>query len=59
MKKMILMTSNEPSEKELGALMHEVALDAKQKASIFKKQLHETIAAEINKARIKLHAMKV
>lgn len=56
---MILMTSNEPSEKELGALMHEVALDAKQKASIFKKQLHETIAAEINKARIKLHAMKV
>ena len=56
---MILMTTNEPSEKELSALMHEVATDAKNKATIFKKQLRETIATEINKARIKLHAMKV
>ncbi len=59
MKKMILMTTNEPSDKELSALMHEVATDAKNKATIFKKQLRETIATEINKARIKLHAMKV
>jgi methylphosphotriester-DNA--protein-cysteine methyltransferase len=58
MGKMILMTTNEPSDKELSALMHEVAIDAKHKASIFKKQLSETIAAEINKARIKLHTMK-
>ena len=58
MKKMVLMTTNEPSDKELSALMHEVATDAKNKAAVFKKQLSDTIAAEINKARIKLHAMK-
>lgn len=56
---MILMTTNEPSDKELSALMHEVATDAKNKATIFKKQLSDTIAAEINKARIKLCTMKV
>lgn len=56
---MILMTNNEPSDKELSVLMHEVATDAKNKATIFKKQLSESITAEINKARIKLRTMKV
>lgn len=55
---MILMTTNEPSDKELSELMHEVAIDAKRKATIFKKQLSETVAAEINKARLKLHNIK-
>jgi hypothetical protein len=59
MGKMILMTTNEPSDKELSALMHEVATDAQKKATIFKKQLSESITAEINKARIKLRTMKV
>jgi inosine/xanthosine triphosphate pyrophosphatase family protein len=58
MEKMILMTTNEPSDKELSELMHEVAIDAKRKATIFKKQLSETVAAEINKARLKLHNIK-
>lgn len=56
---MILMTTNEPSDKELSALMHEVATDAKNKATIFKKQLSESITVEINKARIKLRTIKV
>ena len=53
------MTTNEPSDKELGVLMHEVASEAKKKALLVKKQLTESIALEIQKARLKLHTMKV
>ncbi len=53
------MTSDEPSDKELSVLMHEVATDAKNKAFVFKKQFRDSIAMEISKARIKLRAIKV
>lgn len=53
------MDLKEPSDKELSTLMHEVAFEAKNKAALVKKQLSETIANEISKARVKLHAMKV
>lgn len=59
MERAVLMTTNEPSDKELGVLMHEVASEAKKKALLVKKQLTESIALEIQKARLKLHTIKV
>ena len=59
MERAVLMTTYEPSDKELGALMHDVASEAKKKALLVKKQLSESVAAEIQKARLKYHALKV
>ena len=59
MGKAVLMTTYEPSDNELGLLMHDVANEAKKKALFVKKQLSESIAAEIQKARLKYHALKV
>lgn len=59
MERAVLMTTHEPSDKELGALMHDVASEAKKKALLVKKQLSESVAAEIQKARLKHHALKV
>lgn len=59
MKKAVLMTTYEPSDKELGALMHDVAIEAKKKALQAKKQLSKSVAAEIQKARLKYHTLKV
>ena len=59
MEKAVLMTTHEPSDRELGTLMHDVATEAKRKALQVKKQLSESVAAEIQKARLKYHALKV
>lgn len=56
--KAVLMTTHESSNKEHGVLMYEVASEAK-KALLVKKQLTESIALEIQKARLKLHIIKV
>lgn len=53
------MDFKEPTDKELSSLMREVAHEAKEKATLVKKQLNETIAMEIAKMQIKLHAQKV
>jgi hypothetical protein len=58
MEKTNLMGCGEPSDKELGVLMHEVAIEAKQKAALFKKQLRQTVETEISKARLKLNSIK-
>jgi hypothetical protein len=39
--------------------MHDVANEAKKKALLVKKQLSESVAAEIQKARIKYQTLKV
>ena len=59
MEKAVLMTTHEPSDKELGVLMHDVANEARKKALQVKKQLSESVAAEIQKARLKYHTLKV
>lgn len=59
MQRAVLMTMQEPSDNELRVLMHDVATKAKKKAVIVKKQLRESIATEIQKARLKLHTIKV
>lgn len=59
MEKAVLMTTDEPSDKELAILMHDVASEAKKKALLVKKQFSESIALEIQKARLKLHTVKV
>jgi hypothetical protein len=59
MERAVLMTTYEPSDKELSALMHDVASEAKKKALLVKKQLSESVAAEIQKARLKYHTLKV
>ena len=59
MKKTILMDLEEPTDEELSQLMSEVAHEAKIKATLVKKQFSEAIAIEINKARVRLHALKV
>lgn len=59
MEKAVLMTTDEPSDKELSALMHDVANEAKKKALQVKKQFSESIAVEIQKARLKYHSLKV
>jgi hypothetical protein len=59
MARAVLMTTHEPSDKELSVLMHDVAKEAKKKALFVKKQLSESVAAEIQKARLKYHAIKV
>ena len=59
MKKTILMDLEEPTDKELSRLMSEVAHEAKTKAALVKKQFSEAMAIEINKARVRLHALKV
>lgn len=58
-KAILTTTTHEPSDTDLHALMHEVAVEAKKKAVLVKQQLHESIAVEIQKARLKLHALKV
>lgn len=59
MQRAVLMATYEPSDNELSALMHDVATEAKKKAIVVKKQLRESIAVEIQKARLKLHTIKV
>ena len=59
MKKTILIDLEEPTDKELSRLMSEVAHEAKTKAALVKKQFSEAMAIEINKARVRLHALKV
>lgn len=59
MQKAVLMTTHEPSDKELGALMHDVANEAKRKALSVKKQLSDSVAAEIQKVHLKYNALKV
>ncbi len=59
MQRAVLMTSHEPSDNELSILMHDVATEAKIKALVVKKQLRESIAIEIQKARLKLQSIKV
>lgn len=59
MQRAVLMATYEPSDNELSALMHDVATEAKKKAVVVKKQLRESIAVEIQKARLKLHTIKV
>ena len=59
MEKAVLMTTHEPSDKELSALMHDVANEAKKKALQVKKQFSESIAVEIQNARLKYHSLKV
>lgn len=58
-KAILTTTTHEPSDNELRVLMHDVAIDAKKKALLVKRQLHESIAIEIQKARLKLHTIKV
>lgn len=59
MQRAVLMAAYEPSDNDLSALMHDVAMEAKKKAVVVKKQLRESIAVEIQKARLKLHTLKV
>ena len=59
MQRAVLMATYEPSDNELSALMHDVATEAKKKAVVVKKQLRESIAVEIQKARLKLQTIKV
>ena len=59
MQRAVLMTSHEASDNELSILMHDVATEAKKKAVVVKKQLRESIAIEIQKARLKLQSIKV
>ncbi len=59
MEKAVLMTTHEPSDKELSVLMHDVANEAKKKALQVKKQFSESIAVEIQNARLKYHSLKV
>lgn len=54
MERAVLMTTHEPSDKELAVLMHDVASEAKKKALSVKKKFSESIALEIQKARLKL-----
>lgn len=58
MQRAVLMATYEPSDSELSALMHDVATEAKKKAIVVKKQLRESIAVEIQKARLKLYTIK-
>lgn len=60
MQKAILSTATiEPSDSDLHVLMHDVADEAKKKALQVKKQLSESVVAEIQKARLKYNALKV
>ena len=59
MQRAVLMTMDEPSDHELRVLMHDVAMEAKQKAVVVKKRLRQSIAIEIQKARLKYHTRKV
>lgn len=59
MERAVLMTTHEPSDSELDVLMHDVANEAKKKALQAKKQLSESVAAEIQKACLKYHTLKV
>ena len=59
MQRAVLMAMYEPTDNELNVLMHDVATEAKKKAIVVKKQLRESIAVEIQKARLKLHTIKV
>lgn len=60
MQRVVLTTTSiEPSDSDLRTLMHDVATEAKRKATIVKKQLSESVAAEIQKARLKYHTLKV
>lgn len=43
MRKLILMNNNEPNDKELIELMHEVAIEVKRKALITQSNLSEQI----------------
>jgi hypothetical protein len=54
MERAVLMTTHEPSDKELAVWMHDVASEAKKKALLVKKQFSESIALKIQKARLKL-----
>lgn len=59
MQRAVLMAMHEPSDHELRELMHDVATEAKKKAIVVKKQLQQSIAVEIQKARLKFHTSKV
>jgi hypothetical protein len=50
MKRAILMSTIEPTDSQLSELMHEVAVEAKQKALLSQKQLTETIKQLVLKA---------
>lgn len=53
MKNSLLMQFEEPSDKQLFDLMHEVAIEAKARAILAKKQLAKKIKKEIENAQIK------
>jgi len=52
MRKAILMSNNEPNDKELKELMHEVAIEVKRKALITQSELSEQIKKLLLKAII-------
>ncbi len=58
MERAVLMSTHEPSDRELGVLMHDVANEAKKKATTAKQQLNESISLEIQKARLKYDALQ-
>ncbi len=53
MRKGVLMADNEPTDEELAELMHEVAVEAKRKATIAKQQLDEKIQQLFREAKHK------
>ena len=58
MENSLLMTLNEPTDKQLIGLMKEVVEDAKNKALSAKKILAEQILLEISNAQAKFRAKK-
>lgn len=50
MKRHLLMFDNEPNDKQLSQLMKEVAMEAKKKALLVGKKLHQEIAKQIYKS---------
>lgn len=58
-RKYILMSDEEPTDEELAALMREVAIEAREKALVSKKQLRERIAQEIKEAQARYEAKNI
>ena len=52
----VLMPLNEPTDKQLSALMKEVAAEAKSKSLLTKKKLAEQVTIEIGKAKERIKA---
>jgi len=58
MKNILLQNDQGPSDKDLGELMHEVAVEAKEKMLLSRKKLDETIRLQIVAAKANMKAKK-